>query len=99
MLGGFLWGFGFYFVSPYQIGLAAAIDRHGRVAVAVGAMMNFGYAFGPSVGGRILQHLDSAALLAVIVAMTALSLLLLLPLAVRVDRIARAESGAEPVNR
>jgi predicted MFS family arabinose efflux permease len=99
MAGGFLWGFGFYFVSPYQIGLAAAIDRHGRVAVAVGAMMNFGYALGPSVGGRILQHLDPSALVIVIVAMTALSLLLLLPLAVRVDRVARAESGTEPVNR
>jgi predicted MFS family arabinose efflux permease len=99
MLGGFLWGFGFYFVSPYQIGLAAAIDRHGRVAVAVGAMMNFGYALGPSVGGRILQHLDPAALITVIVTMTAFSMLLLLPLAIRVDRTVRAESGVAPLER
>jgi MFS family permease len=95
LCGGLLWGLGFYFVSPFQIGLAAAVDRRGRVAVAVGAMMNFGYALGPTVGGRILQHLNPGALILVVVAMTLLSLLLLLPLAIRVDRASRAEPAPE----
>ena len=91
MLGGFLWGFGFFFVSPFQIGLAAAIDRRGRVAVATGAAMNFGYALGPAIGGRILHHVDPGAFVYVIVAMTLTSLLLQLPVVIHVDRAARAK--------
>jgi len=90
-IGGFFWGFGFFFVSPFQIGLAAAIDRRGRVAVATGAAMNFGYALGPTIGGRILEHVDSGAFVYVIVAMTLTSLLLQLPVAIHADRAARAE--------
>ena len=91
MLGGFFWGFGFYLVSPFQIGLAAALDRRGRVAVATSAAMNFGYALGPAIGGRILHHVDPGAFVYVIVAMTLASLLLELPVAIHVDRAARAE--------
>jgi len=91
MFGGFFWGFGFFFVSPFQIGLAAAIDRRGRVAVATGAAMNFGYALGPTIGGRILHHVDPGAFVYVIVSMTLTSLLLQLPMAIHVDRAARAE--------
>jgi predicted MFS family arabinose efflux permease len=92
-LGGFFWGFGFFFVSPFQIGLAAAIDRHGRVAVATGAAMNFGYAVGPTTGGRILEHVDPGMFVYAIVAMTLTSLLLQLPVAIHSDRAARAESA------
>jgi DHA1 family inner membrane transport protein len=91
IVGGLLWGLGFYFVSPYQIGLMAACDRWGRLAVAGGGMLNFGYALGPGIAGRTLQHLDLSVLLVVIVGATFVSMLLMLPLAIRVDR-------AEPVS-
>jgi MFS family permease len=90
-VGGLLWGLGFYFVSPYQVGLAAAIDRRGRVAVASAGASNLGYGLGPSISGRIRQYqieheLDHSMLIWVIAGATALSLLLLLPIAFRVDR-------------
>jgi DHA1 family inner membrane transport protein len=91
--GGLLWGLGFYFVSPYQIGLVAALDRHGRLAVAAGGAMNFGYALGPTIAGRVLESLDASAFLVVIVVATFASLFLLLPLAIKVDRLARTEEG------
>jgi len=88
-VGGLMWGLGFYFISPYQIGLLAAVDRHGRAAVAAGGIMNFGYALGPTIAGRTLQNLDADALLVVIVGITALSLVLILPLAIRTERMRR----------
>ncbi|MBW2543265.1 MAG: MFS transporter [Deltaproteobacteria bacterium] len=92
-----LWGVGFYFVGPYQIGLAAALDRRGRVAVAAAAAVNLGYGLGPTLGGRVRQYqvdhgLDSGLLVAVIAGATALSLLFLLPAALRLER--GAGSGA-----
>jgi MFS family permease len=92
-----LWGVGFYFVGPYQIGLAAALDRRGRVAVASAAAVNLGYGLGPMLGGRLRQYqvdhgLDADLLVAVIAGSTVLSLLLLLPVALRLER--SAGSGA-----
>ena len=94
--GSLLWGLGFYFVGPYQIGLAAALDRRGRVAVAATALINLGYGVGPALGGRLRQlqidrGLDASVLVAVIAGATLLSLLLMLPVAIAVDR---ARSGA-----
>jgi MFS family permease len=88
-----LWGVGFYFVGPYQIGLAAALDRRGRVAVAAAAAINLGYGLGPTLGGRLRQYqvdhgLGAELLVAVIVGTTLLSLLLLLPAALRLERSA-----------
>jgi len=96
LAGSLLWGIGFYFVLPYQIGLVAAIDRKGRVAVAAAGAMNLGYAIGPSAAGRILEFMDREWLVTMIAASTIASMLLLLPLAIRVDsaaRAARAEVG------
>jgi MFS family permease len=96
LFGSLLWGLGFYFVSPYQIGLVAAVDRKGRAAVASAAAFNFGYAVGPGLAGRILQYMDREWLMMFIAASTLVSLLLFLPLAIRVDRdarIARAPTG------
>jgi MFS family permease len=92
-----LWGVGFYFVGPYQIGLAAALDRRGRVAVASAAASNLGYGLGPTLGGRLRQYqmdhgLGADLLVAVIAGTTVLSLLLLLPAALRLER--GAKSGA-----
>jgi predicted MFS family arabinose efflux permease len=83
------WGFGFYFISPYQMGVAATMDRTGRVAVAAGAMMNFGYAFGPGIGGAVIGYLGQQALLPVVVACVVLPLFMLLPVAIAQDRAAR----------
>ncbi len=88
-----LWGVGYYFVSPYQIGLVAALDRRGRVAVAATAVTNLGYGLGPMLGGRLRQYqldqgLDAGVLVAVVAGATVLSLLLLLPAALRLDRSA-----------
>jgi predicted MFS family arabinose efflux permease len=85
-IGGIFWGWGYYFVSPYQMGIAAAIDRRARVAVAFSAAAAFGFAFGPALGGRILQNLDKEALGVAIVGMTLISMLAMLPLALQVRR-------------
>jgi predicted MFS family arabinose efflux permease len=84
-VGGLMWGLGFYFVTPYQIGLLAALDRSGRLAVAAGAAANFGYGIGPTVAGRILEHLDKSALIFVVCGATLMSMFLMLPLAIRVE--------------
>jgi predicted MFS family arabinose efflux permease len=84
-----LWGFSFYFISPYQMGVAAAMDRTGRVAVAAGALMNFGYAFGPGIGGAVIGYLGPRALLPVVVACVVIPLFMMLPVAVAQDRAAR----------
>jgi hypothetical protein len=90
LIGSLLWGLGFYFVSPYQIGLVAAVDRKGRAAVLIAAASNFGYAVGPGLAGRILQYMDREWLMMIIAGSTFVSMLLFLPLAIRVDRDARA---------
>jgi hypothetical protein len=100
-IGGFLWGLGFYFVSPYQIGLAATLDRRGRIAVASAGAMNFGYGLGPTIAGHIRQYeldngLDRSIFLMTIVGMTLLSLLMLLPVAARLDRGSRIPQIAQP---
>ncbi|MBW2273731.1 MAG: MFS transporter [Deltaproteobacteria bacterium] len=85
-LAGLLWGLGFYFVTPYQVGLLAQLDRTGRLAVAAGAAGNLGYGIGPAVAGRVLESFDPSAFLYVVVGGTALSLALLLPLTLQVER-------------
>jgi predicted MFS family arabinose efflux permease len=83
------WGFSFYFISPYQMGVAATMDRTGRVAVAAGAMMNFGYAFGPGIGGAVIGYLGQQALLPVVVGCVVLPLFMLLPVVLAQDRATR----------
>jgi len=94
MVASLLWGAGFYFVSPYQVGLVAAVDRTGRAAVACAAASNLGYAVGPGIAGRIIQYMDREWLMLIIAGSTAASMLLFLPLAIRVDRNARAARAA-----
>ncbi len=89
LFGSLLWGVGFYFVSPYQVGLVAAVDRKGRAAVASAAAFNFGYAAGPGLAGRILEYMDREWLMLFIATSTLISMLLFLPLAIQVEREAR----------
>jgi len=98
--GGMLWGFGFYFVSPYQMGLAAAIDRRGRVAVLAGGVLNLGYGIGPTLGGRIRQYqldqgLDRTILVVAIAGMTLLAMLLCLLVTGQLQRRARAAAAQQ----
>jgi MFS family permease len=100
--GGVLWGFGFYFVSPFQIGLAAAIDRRGRVAVLAGSVLSLGYGVGPTLGGRIRQYqldqgLDRSILIIAIAGVTLLAMLLSLSAAMHLERRARAAAAAQQV--
>jgi len=90
-----LWGFAFYAITPYQMGAAAALDRTGRVAVAGGAMMNFGYAFGPGVGGAVIGYLGQDALLPLVVASVLIPLAMLLPVTIAQDRAARRRLADE----
>ncbi len=92
-----LWGFAFYYISPYQMGAAAAMDRTGRVAVAAGAMMNFGYAFGPAIGGAVIGYLGQQALLPLVVACVLIPLVMLLPVTIAQDRAARRSSSVATV--
>jgi MFS family permease len=100
--GGMLWGFGFYFVSPYQMGLAAAIDRRGRVAVLAGGLLNLGYGFGPTLGGRLRQYqldqgLDRTILIVGVAGMTLLAMLLCLVVSTRLERRSRVATAAQQV--
>jgi len=57
--------------------------------------MNFGYGLGPGIAGHIRQYeldhgLGRSIFLTSIVGMTVISLLLLLPVAARLDRASRA---------
>jgi MFS family permease len=100
--GGMLWGFGFYFVSPFQMGLAAAIDRRGRVAVLAGGLLNLGYGIGPALGGRIRQYqldqgLDRGILVVAITGTTLAAMLLCLAVAIRLERHSKAAAAVQPV--
>ena len=88
---------GFYFVPPYMIGLVAAVDRKGRAAVAFAGVSNFGYAAGPGLAGRIIQYMDRDWLVMIIAGSAVASMLLFLPLAIRVDRDARAARGSAAI--
>jgi MFS family permease len=100
LFGSLLWGIGYYFVSPYQIGLAAGLDRKGRLVVAAAALSNIGFGVGPIIAGRVRQYqidndLDATILIFVVAGGTLLSLLMLLPVAIRLDRGSRGVRGAQ----
>ena len=46
----------YFFVSPYVMGLAAEIDRNGRVATALSGALLVGAGLGPALGGFIVEH-------------------------------------------
>ena len=90
-------------MSPHQIGLAASLYRRGRVAVATAGATNLGYGLGPTIAGRIRQYeieqgLDHSMLIFVIAGATLLSLLLLLPVALRIDRAFGSRENPAPAD-
>lgn len=45
----------FYFGVPYLFGLAAALDKKGRLAAAAGSVYLLGFAFGPMIAGNLIE--------------------------------------------
>jgi predicted MFS family arabinose efflux permease len=45
---------GFFFLVPYLMGAAAALDASGRCSVAASSTFLFGAAMGPAIGGTVL---------------------------------------------
>jgi predicted MFS family arabinose efflux permease len=50
------WGLTFFFVMPYMMGTAAALDRAGRWTAAAGASLLFGAALGPYAAGEMITR-------------------------------------------
>jgi predicted MFS family arabinose efflux permease len=92
-----VWGLSFFFVSPYIMGAAADLDRAGgRWTVAVGAMANFGYAFGPGAAGSVFAHWGPGGLAVLAVTCSLAALAMIVPVALSQDRASRAKRGASP---
>jgi MFS family permease len=54
-LGVMIFGFGWNFLPPFQLGVAAAIDPRGRLAVLNVALVKLGYAFGTAAAGWLAE--------------------------------------------
>ena len=52
----------FYFAVPYLFGLAAALDKKGRLAAAAGSVYLLGFAFGPMLAGNLIEWYGYAGL-------------------------------------
>jgi predicted MFS family arabinose efflux permease len=91
-----LLGPGFFFSQPFMMGAMAALDPYGRVGAAAGGAMTVGAALGPGVGGLLVAAGDYAALGWLGAACGLVSLALIGPVALRVDRVTR---GAPPSER
>ena len=52
----------FYFAVPYLFGLAAALDKKGRLAAAAGSVYLLGFAFGPMFAGNLIEWYGYAGL-------------------------------------
>jgi predicted MFS family arabinose efflux permease len=73
------WGLTFFFVMPYMMGTAAALDRSGRWTAAVGAALLFGAAFGPYTAGEVITRWGYPGLEWLVLACGATSFALALP--------------------
>lgn len=84
-----------FFLVPLYLGLAALLDRTGRLAAAVGAVSLAGAAVGPAVAGALLERSGGEGLFAGLAFMLALSLALHVLLAIRL-RAERPAVEADP---
>jgi MFS family permease len=84
----------FVFQWIYLQGLAAAMDPAGRIAAMLAAAILVGGALGPAVGGQLAEWGGYLAIGAFALAAAALALILVVPVARRVERdeAARAEA-------
>lgn len=85
----------YFFVSPYVMGLAAEIDRTGRVASALSGALLVGAGLGPALGGLIVEHGSIPALGAVGALLTLIpGVLLMLDRGLRRSVVSGADRGA-----
>lgn len=63
------------FAVIYQVGLAAAADRTGRIVALVSGALLLGNGIGPAVGGAIIGHLGWSALLPSLIALNGVAVL------------------------
>jgi predicted MFS family arabinose efflux permease len=57
-----VFAFFYFFVSPYVMGVAAALDPHGRVASALSGGLLVGAGLGPAAGGVLVERFDFVTL-------------------------------------
>jgi len=74
-----IWGFSFFFVFPYLMGMMAVLDPRGRWAVAAGAAEVIGLGVGPVVGGLLVTGANYDPLAWFMIAGGLVSLALLMP--------------------
>jgi len=84
----------FVFQWIYLQGLAAAMDPAGRVAAMLAASILVGGALGPAVGGQLAEWGGYPAIGAFALAAAVLALILVVPVARRVERDEAAAAGA-----
>ena len=84
-----LWGLTFFFLLPYLLGTAAALDPGGRWTVVAGAMSMLGYALGPAVGGFTVANWGYSTLAVFVVGCSLAGFALILAVALPLDRAAR----------
>ena len=75
----------YLFLTPFLLGTAAAIDRLGRVAAALGGITLVGSAFGPVLGGAVVGAGGHAALGMLTAGCIVLAALVLTPICLRLD--------------
>ena len=46
---------GYFFAIPYLFGLAAALDKQGRLAAAAGSVYLLGFGVGPACAGNVIE--------------------------------------------
>jgi len=79
---------GFFFLVPYLMGAATALDASGRGSIAASSTFLFGAAVGPAIGGTVLSasHGSFAALAWLTIATTVAAGVLVMPALRTLDR-------------
>jgi predicted MFS family arabinose efflux permease len=93
-----VWGISYLFVLPYFLGTVAALDRFGRWSAAAGGAMSIGVAIGPGVAGWLASDAGYGALGVLMAATGLASLLLVVPVALVMDRRGLRDSALEQVS-
>jgi predicted MFS family arabinose efflux permease len=93
-----VWGVTYLFILPYFLGTVAALDRLGRWSAAAGAAMSIGVAIGPGVAGSLASNVGYGGLGILMAATGLISLSLIVPVALRLDRQGADDAAPEQVS-
>jgi hypothetical protein len=85
------WGLTFFFLIPFLMGTAAALDRSGRWTVAAGSTMLFAAALGPYAAGEVISRWGYPGLEGLVLAGGVLSFALALPAVLALRRASSPE--------